>query len=121
MHQTSETKGAFNGEELPSTVAKGNSDSLSLAKCLELVLNERLTKKQKHIISYLRQNENETATQLVKAISSELKCSKSAVWNNLNSLKRSGIISCDTGLVQLTECAKAVKLNGGEKYGIAIG
>lgn len=110
-------KGAYNGEELPISMAKRKFDSLSLTKCLELVLNERLTKKQKYIILYLKDNKNETATQLVKIISSELKCSQSAVWNNLNSLKRSGIVSNDTGLVQLTECAKAVKLNGGEKNG----
>ena len=91
-------------------------DPLSLAKCLELVLNERLTRKQKYIISYLKQNEHETATQLVKIVSSHLKCSHSAVWNNLNSLKRAGLISHNS-LVHLTDCAKLVKINGGEKDG----
>ncbi len=89
---------------------------LSLAKCLELVLNERLTRKQKYILAYLQHNEHETATQLVKAISSELKCSQSAVWNNLNSLKRAGLVSAN-GLVRLTECARLVKINGGEENG----
>lgn len=113
MYETKETKGAYNGEELPISAAK--CDSLSLAKCLELVLNERLTKKQKYIISYLRQNEHENATQLVKIISSGLKCSDSCIWNNLNSLRQAGLVSSHNGLVQLTGCAKLVKINGGEK------
>ncbi len=79
-------------------MAKGHS--LSLAKCLELVLNERLTKKQKYILGYVyTHGKVNSITSLVKSVSSELKCSESAVWNNVNSLKR-------CGLIHTNECVK---------------
>ncbi len=68
---------------------------------LLLILNECLTQKQKHIISHLQKNELESSTQLVLTMAKELNCSKSCVWNNLNSLKRAGLIETN-GIVKLS-------------------
>lgn len=68
---------------------------------LHLILKECLTQKQKHIISRLQKNELESPTNLVESISKELNCSKSCVWNNLNSLKRAGLVSTN-GIVKLS-------------------
>ena len=81
-------------------MAKGHS--LSLAKCLERVLNERLNKKQKYILEYVySKGRLHSTTSLVKVVASNLQCSESAVWNNVNSLKRCGLLESN-GYVKLT-------------------
>lgn len=67
--------------------------SQELYKTLIAIAKTRLTAKQKKILDYLIKSSIKcNATQLVSSLSYNLKCSKSAVWNNLNSLKRSRII-----------------------------
>ena len=64
----------------------------SLFEALAKLARERLTKKQKQILGFLSENGNLTSTALVRTLSKEMKCSRSAVWNNLNSLKHSGLV-----------------------------
>ncbi|MBD3155180.1 MAG: hypothetical protein GF368_00810 [Candidatus Aenigmarchaeota archaeon] len=56
------------------------------------ILDERLTKKQKFIIHFLRVNRADNITRLVKFLARDLDCSESCIWNNVNSLKRCGLI-----------------------------
>ncbi|MBI4016673.1 MAG: hypothetical protein HY363_03190 [Candidatus Aenigmarchaeota archaeon] len=50
---------------------------------------ERLTSKQKLILNILRQNTyKRPVTQIVAILAKELDCSLSAIWLNLNQLKR---------------------------------
>ncbi len=51
---------------------------------------ERLTSRQKIIIKEVRSNES--LSSLVVRISRLTGCSKTAVWNNINGLKRAGLI-----------------------------
>ncbi|RLJ07026.1 MAG: hypothetical protein DRP13_04460 [Candidatus Aenigmatarchaeota archaeon] len=63
-------------------------------KVLIALARERLTKKQKLILRYLRDNhENITVTSLVPVLSEKLNCSESAVWNNLRSLRKASLVS----------------------------
>ena len=67
------------------------SDNLIL-DCFRKVLDERLTKKQKFIVEFLKINRADNITRLAKFLSQELNCSESCIWNNLNSLKRCGLV-----------------------------
>jgi len=60
---------------------------------LAALAKERLTSKQKKILVHLLSSEAQNVTRLVAELSSKLECSDSAVWNNLNSLKRSMLIT----------------------------
>jgi len=62
-----------------------------------------LNKKQKFIIGFVRKHKIESVTRLVKFISHELDCSESCIWNNVNSLKRFGLIVNKNGPVRLSE------------------
>lgn len=56
---------------------------------------EKLTQKQKRILVYLIQkNEDDTTnvTALVSRLSRELNCTQTTVWNNLDPLKRIGLV-----------------------------
>ena len=64
---------------------------------LKLVLlnlsKERLNQKQKKILFHLNKTEEKSnVTNLVCKLSTELNCSKSALWNNLKSLKKLGLL-----------------------------
>ena len=74
-----------------------------ILECLEKILEERLTKKQKFILDFVKNHKIETVTKLVKIISNELKCSESCVWNNINSLKRCGLLVNGSGSVEISE------------------
>ncbi len=63
---------------------------------LLLFARERLTRKQKQILHVLDEWQALNATQLSRVLSKKLGCSQTAVWNNINSLKRAGLISCGT-------------------------
>ncbi|NCO97336.1 MAG: hypothetical protein COY38_01220 [Candidatus Aenigmarchaeota archaeon CG_4_10_14_0_8_um_filter_37_24] len=63
-----------------------------LLDCFRKVLDERLTKKQKFIVEFLQVNRPDNITRLAKFLSQELDCSESCVWNNLNALKRCGLV-----------------------------
>ena len=71
--------------------------------CLEKTINERLTKKQKFILEFIRNHPIESITKLVKLVSHELNCSESCVWNNVNSLKKCGLIVNGVNPVRISE------------------
>ncbi len=85
---------------------------------LKLILlslsKERLNRKQKKILHYLYNTKIIiNVTNLVHKLSIELNCSKSALWNNLNSLKKYGLINYSSlhnkGLpVKLTSIGKII-------------
>jgi len=76
---------------------------------LKKVLDERLTKKQKFIIDFLKVNKTDNITRFVKILARELDCSESCVWNNVNSLKRCGlIVNGENRPVKLSEVSKVV-------------
>ena len=61
---------------------------------LRRLSQERLTAKQKKIIQYAGElNQDIPVTRLVNQLVDHLTCSKATVWNNLNQLKRIGILS----------------------------
>jgi len=60
-------------------------------KVLCKLADERLTKKQKIIL--LKINGEKTLTKLVWELSKEIKCSKSGLWKNVNSLIRAGLLT----------------------------
>jgi len=65
-----------------------------LVESLKTLAEERLTQKQKFILLFLASLETKVnVTQLVGVLTEELDCSASAVWNNLKSLKRAGLVS----------------------------
>lgn len=66
------------------------------------MLDERLTKKQKFILEFVRTHEVENITKLVRMVSRELDCSESCVWNNVNSLKKCGLVVNGIGPVRLS-------------------
>ena len=67
---------------------------------------ERLTKKQKHILSFIVSNPC-TPTRLSKVVSADLKCSRSAIFNNLHSLERAGLVEISRGTpVSLTHAGR---------------
>ena len=75
---------------------------------------ERLTKKQKHILIYLKSHkESANATNLVALLSKELRCAQTTVWNNVRSLKRAGLIvygsrNGKSSPVRLLRCAHII-------------
>jgi len=71
------------------------SVSLSvLVRTVRKLASERLTSKQKLIVCHIENNKpNSNVTKLVLQLAEELGCSKSTIWNNLNSLKRAGLVS----------------------------
>lgn len=74
-------------------------DRRSYLLLLRKILDERLTQKQKYILHYVHKNpEARSVTFLVKIISSDLDCSESAVWDNVRSLKRCGILETNNGI-----------------------
>ncbi|MBS3128733.1 HTH domain-containing protein [Candidatus Woesearchaeota archaeon] len=69
-----------------------------LKEAILKICKERLTNKQKKILLYISQlEENLVITSLVERLSKEMNCSQSALWNNLNQLKRIGIIVSEKG------------------------
>ena len=79
---------------------------------------EKLTEKQKIILKRVLAKE-ETSSALAKNLSREIRCSRSAIFNNLNSLKRCGLVDGVKGQVlKLTEVGKIVSEKlGGEGNG----
>lgn len=72
------------------------------------LLEERLTQKQKYILEKLSsETDYYSPTSFTKAVSVGLGCSESAVWNNLNGLKRCGLVESN-GFVRLSSCAKTL-------------
>ncbi|MBI2112209.1 hypothetical protein HYT52_01605 [Candidatus Woesearchaeota archaeon] len=68
--------------------------SVELVKTLQLLAEERLTAKQKKILEYVSvMSDSVTVTSLVHTLTDVLRCSQSAVWNNLRPLKKAGILS----------------------------
>ena len=67
------------------------------------MLDERLTKKQKFILEFVKNHKVGSITRLVKIISKDLGCSESCVWNNVNSLKKCGLIDNGKGPVRVSE------------------
>lgn len=64
-----------------------------LLTMLKLLVQERLTAKQKAILQYLCISQEELpVTRLVVKLKQELHCSETALWNNLTQLKRMGIL-----------------------------
>jgi Fe2+ or Zn2+ uptake regulation protein len=63
------------------------------------IIEERLTKKQKAILDFLSKEENQGKTlyKVVLELSKELNCSRSALYNNINSLKRCGLVANKEG------------------------
>ena len=95
----------------------------SLLNVLVKFSNERLTHKQKRIIIYLKTNSvNTNVTKLVPKLTKELNCCSSTVWNNLNSLKRAGLINYgstqDRGRhITITQIGKLLKIRVGSLMG----
>lgn len=94
-----------------------------LKDALLAIAQERLTQKQKLILNYLKNSYDKTnVTKLVPRLAKELNCSESAIWNNLNSLKKSLLI-CYGSLqnkgadVILTPVGKLISQNGGKENG----
>ncbi len=88
-----------------------------LLTLLKLLVQERLTAKQKAILQYLCVSQEELpVTRLVVKLKQELHCSETALWNNLTQLKRMGILKYGDaqtkGLqVKVTERGKLVCKN----------
>jgi len=82
---------------------------------LTRICKERLTKKQKKILEFLLRSEENgiTSTSLVRILSKEIKCSRSTLWNNLNQLKKCGLVDNSSGFLSLTGVCKIII--GGEK------
>lgn len=58
------------------------------------IVRGQLTAKQKEIILYICEIDQDVpVTRLVNQLAEHLACSKATVWNNLNQLKRIGILS----------------------------
>ena len=71
---------------------------------------ERLTRKQKIILSFLGGGAQVTATSLANGLSRELRCSRSALWNNLHVLQKTGLVEMGNGLpVRLTDAGRLVE------------
>ncbi|MBS3052508.1 MAG: HTH domain-containing protein [Candidatus Aenigmarchaeota archaeon] len=78
-----------------------------LVECIRKLLENRLTKKQRNILQYLNENRDESVTRSVKNISYLLNCSQSCIWNNINSLKKCGLIEVN-GYVRLSKIFKVL-------------
>ena len=92
-----------------------------IKEALLAIAKERLTKKQKLILEYLKNGWIKTnVSRLAPKLAKELNCSESAVWNNLNSLKRAFLVSYgdlkNKGAdVTLTKVGNLILENGGTK------
>ena len=77
---------------------------------LTRICKERLTKKQKKILEFLLRSEENgiTSTSLVRILSKEIKCSRSTLWNNLNQLKKCGLVDNSSGFLSLTGVCKII-------------
>ncbi len=85
-----------------------NDEFVLLAKKLA---EKSLRSKQKEILYYISLDENrlKTSTRLVTELSLVLRCSQSALWNNLNSLRDLGLIHINNGRpVKITETGRFV-------------
>lgn len=73
------------------------SQTFNESEAVETLLavgRERLTAKQKNILKFLSsQGTADNVTNMVGILAQKMCCSKSAVWNNLKSLKRARLIS----------------------------
>jgi Mn-dependent DtxR family transcriptional regulator len=72
---------------------------------------ERLNYKQKEILKYLSSEAArfKTTTSIVKDLAKILNCSESALFNNVNSLKRSGLVENELGKpLKLTKIGKLI-------------
>jgi len=75
---------------------------------------ERLTAKQKLILKRLPA-EKATSSSLAAALSKELGCSRSCIFNNLNQLRRCGLVDGENGSpLRLTDAGRLVS----EKMGV---
>lgn len=95
-----------------------------LVSSLVVLVRENLNCKQKNILIYLNENANLiNVTAIVPKLAKELRCANSTIWNNLTSLKKSGLISygslANKGepacLTKLGRLAAQELLRGGEK------
>ena len=65
-----------------------------LIEVVKQLAEERITAKQKKILCYIAYSQQHIPiTPLVHKLVAYLSCSETAVWNNINQLKRIGIIS----------------------------
>lgn len=79
------------------TLANVFSNSYTnLLSVLKKICSVKLTNKQKNILEQLQIKEQKS-TQLVKKLAENLKCSQSALWNNLRELVNYGLISYKKG------------------------
>jgi hypothetical protein len=59
------------------------------------IAKERLTSKQKKILQYLYLNKSSNSvTYTVNILSANFLCSKTAVWNNIRSLRKAYLLLC---------------------------
>ena len=97
--------------------------SSEVIELLHTLARERLTAKQKGIIRYLdRSHQDIPATRLVRDLIGPLACSEATVWNNLNQLKRIGILSSGDirtkgQPVKITVLGKLISHGLGDGYG----
>ena len=70
-----------------------------LIEVLQRLCRERLTKKQKAVLFFLSKKENEgkSGYRIVLELSKKLDCSRAALYNAINSLKRCSLVS-DKGI-----------------------
>lgn len=68
-----------------------------LAKGLRKLAISQLSRRQKKTLEIVSNNGfNSNATRLINALSEQLECSPSTVWNILRSLYKLGLIDCGT-------------------------
>jgi Fe2+ or Zn2+ uptake regulation protein len=66
---------------------------VELVETVQKIADERLTAKQKAIMKYVSVMVDEIAiTKLVRRLMKMLACSETAVWNNVNQLRRIGVL-----------------------------
>ncbi len=89
--------------DIPSSI------SVKLLETFAKTLDERLTTKQKAIVIFLSEHDGKTLYRTVSELSEELECSRSALYNNINSLKRCGLVAnSHRRPLRLSETAKLV-------------
>ena len=77
------------------------------------VSKERLTAKQKLILKRLL-TEKATSSSLAVTLSREIPCSRSCIFNNLNQLKRCGLVEGENGQpLRLTDAGRIVSKKAG--------
>jgi len=100
---------------IPTPISIEAHHQTKLFHVLTRTVNERLTKKQKAILLFLSRKENigKTLYKVVSELSRELPCSKSALYNNINSLKRCGLVTNNHGRpLKLTKVAELILKSG---------